>query len=94
MDIKDLKNLAELSRIDMKESEMESLGKDFDSILEYIAQIKKVATDSGEEKAAVGALHNVMRDDEKPHESGLYTEDIVKNMPESEKGYLRVKKIL
>lgn len=73
---------------------MKSLAKDFDSILEYVAQIKKVTTNAGENNPTVGIQNNIMRVDKNPHETGKYTKAIVDNMPESEDNYLSVKKIL
>jgi len=35
-----------------------------------------------------------MREDESPHESGLYTDDIVAQFPDKKDNYLKVKKIM
>ena len=90
----DIKKLAELSRLELSSSDEEKYVKDFDSILGYIDQLSKAVTESGKEEKDLAELRNVMRLDEKPHEGGLYSEQIKKNMPDTEKGYLRVKKIL
>ncbi len=39
MTLEDIKKLAEMSRIDMEETEMNDLTKDFDSILAYVGQV-------------------------------------------------------
>ena len=94
MNKEDLKNLATLARIDMADAELEELSKEFDGILEYVAQISEVAIDTGEGTPHVPAHHNIMREDEGAHEARTYSEDIIGNMPDTERGYLKVKKIL
>jgi aspartyl-tRNA(Asn)/glutamyl-tRNA(Gln) amidotransferase subunit C len=94
MEINDIQKLAELSRIEMSDEELTAMAKDFDSILGYVTQIQEVKTLSPDGEPAVAKHHNIMRDDETPHESGTYTQDVVKNMPETDGGYLSVKKIL
>ena len=88
----EVEKLAALSRIEITEAEKETLAKEIESILSYISEIQKVSggvSDDGGE-----LLTNVMRKDENPHESGVYTEKLLKAMPKSEKGFLKVKKIL
>lgn len=88
--------MAELARIEIKEEELESLRGEIDSILDYVGQIKEVTgtVPPLDYKRGLGGVINVMREDNKPNESGVYTEALVAEFPESEKGYLKVKKIL
>ena len=87
----DLQNLARLARIEISESETESLVKEIDSILGYVGQIQEIST-PGVEKTPV--LRNVMRDDVVNCQPKQYTEDILSLAPSREKDYLKVKKIL
>ncbi|OGJ00708.1 hypothetical protein A3G53_00715 [Candidatus Nomurabacteria bacterium RIFCSPLOWO2_12_FULL_44_11] len=90
MNIKDVENLAELARIDLTEGEKLSLLKDFDSILAYVKQIEEVKV--GETKRE-DELHNVWREDVlAPRE--FSRELILKQFPDSQDGFLKVKKIL
>jgi Asp-tRNA(Asn)/Glu-tRNA(Gln) amidotransferase C subunit len=41
-----------------------------------------------------GEHRNAFREDENPHETGKYTESIIKNAPEKEGNYVKVRKIL
>ena len=92
---KDIQKLAELSRIKIAPEEQESLRTQIDSILGYIDQIKKAAqVSAGSPVVEAGALHNVMREDAQPHESGKFTERILSEAPAREENYLKVKKIL
>ena len=84
--------LAELSRIEITKQEQEELLNDMSGILDYVDQITEVATTEMQVKPS---LHrNIMREDKNPHKSGLYAEDILNEMPDTEDGYLKVKKIL
>ena len=93
MERKDVEKLAELSRIDISSEEADRLLGDLRSILEYVSELEKVEG-LAESTSFVGEHHNVMRDDVAPHESGLYTEDILAEMPLREGDYLKVRKIL
>lgn len=93
MDREDVEKLAELSRIDISSEEADRILGDLTSILGYISELEKVK-DLGESTSFVGEHYNVMRDDATPHESGLYMDDILGEMPLREGDYLKVKKIL
>lgn len=88
---KDIKNLAELARIEISESEAEGLTSEIDSILAYIGQTKDAVGDIDKK---VSDLHNVMRDDVVTNKPGQYTDDLLKNAPSKEGNYFKVKKIL
>jgi aspartyl-tRNA(Asn)/glutamyl-tRNA(Gln) amidotransferase subunit C len=87
----DIKNLADLARIDIPESEAESLTRDIDSILGYVSQIKNA---TGNSEKTLPKLRNVLREDVATHAPNEYTDKLLKNAPSKEKNFLRVKKIL
>lgn len=87
----DIKNLANLSRLDISEEEAVGLVPQIDSILEYVSQIESFNT---EESSEVPVLRNVMREDKITNSSGEYTEDLLSNAPGRDGKYLKVKKIL
>ncbi len=87
----DLDKLAKLSRLSITDEEKEKLALEFDSILGYVSEIEKVSV--GERVLEAGLLRNIMREDGEPHESGLYTEAILNNAPDTEDGYLKVKQV-
>lgn len=89
----EIKKLADLSRIELKEEEIEKMCGEIDAVLEYVGQIKSVSGEAGE-KIEFGQVHNVLREDKDPTESGTYSELLVAEFPEKEKGFLKVKKIL
>lgn len=91
--LKEIDKLANLCRLELTVVEKAALQKDMDSILGYVGEIQKVSAAANPEKKA-GALRNVMREDGEPHESGLFTEDLLASVPQREGQYIRVKKIL
>ena len=92
--IKDIKKLAELSRIELSPEEEQMYIKNFDSILGYVDLLRKAVTESGKGEKDLAELRNVMRQDENPHKGGIYSDQIQTNMPDTDRGYLKVKKIL
>ena len=85
-----MENLAELARIDLSDEEKKGLLKDFESILGYIKSIEGVQVDDLKTNYN---LTNVWRED--AVESREFSHDlIIKQFPDSQDGYLKVKKIL
>jgi aspartyl-tRNA(Asn)/glutamyl-tRNA(Gln) amidotransferase subunit C len=89
----DIVRIARLARIELTEDEIETFANDIGGILEYVKEIQEITGDVPPEKV-VGAIYNVMRKDEAPHESGMYTEAILNEVPDRHGQYIRVKKIL
>lgn len=87
----DIKNLADLARIEMTESEMGGLAHDFDSILAYVDQINQVDLP---EISAKPELSNVARIDGNSTESGTYSDKMIVDAPDSQDGFYKVPKIL
>ncbi len=90
MDIKDVENLAELARIELSEEEKGGLLSDMESILEYVRQVEKVDV---KHSVFDSVSYNVWREDEIiPRE--FSPELIIEQFPDSQDGFLKVKKIL
>lgn len=89
----DIAHLAKLSRIAVSDSEATALAEDITSILGYVSEIEEITGNKEGEKKG-GALYNVMREDENPHEPGKYTEDLLALAPDRDGQYVRVKKII
>ena len=90
----EIEKLAELSRIEISSEEKETLAKEIESILAYVSEIQKVSSDILKSESGDEHLINIMRKDEDPHPSGMYTDVLLEAMPKKEKGFLKVKKIL
>ena len=102
IEIKDVEHLAGLARIAISDSEKELLRHDLEEILAYVSQIKEISAEPPVSETGLpaiplgtaGELRNVMREDINPHESGIFTEDILKQAPSRKGDRIAVKKIL
>lgn len=91
----EISKLSALARITIPEGEIEKVRRDIDTILAYVGKIDEAgAKISRVENSDVHIVKNVMREDVGPHESGLFTEALLAAAPETENGYVKVKKIL
>jgi aspartyl-tRNA(Asn)/glutamyl-tRNA(Gln) amidotransferase subunit C len=97
MNKEEVLKLAQLARIGVSEEEAENLTKEFGAILGYVGELKglvDVSTLNSDPKKEDFLQKNIFRTDENPHETGIYTEDILKTAPMREGEYIKVKKIL
>jgi aspartyl-tRNA(Asn)/glutamyl-tRNA(Gln) amidotransferase subunit C len=86
----DIENLAQLSRLKLSEAEFDSLQKDFDSILDYVGQIRSAEVGNG----TISAVHNVMRDDVVGGTPESDRETLLNAAPKREGDYVVVRKII
>ena len=96
MDREKVLNLAKLARIEIDDEEAESLSHEFDAILKYVGEVKKVDKLNKLDKLNKEEfpVRNIMREDTESHESGIYTEKLLAQAPAREDDYIKVKKIL
>ncbi len=100
MKLEEIEKLSVLARIDINKEEMVGLAKDFDSILAYVDQIQEVAklipVDSQQEKKSNSHLpfNNILREDSITENPQKYSDKIIKEMPDKEGRFLKVKQIL
>ncbi|HVS79475.1 MAG TPA: Asp-tRNA(Asn)/Glu-tRNA(Gln) amidotransferase subunit GatC [Candidatus Paceibacterota bacterium] len=88
-----IEKLAELARIKVSREEVEGLRAEIEPILDYVNQIQD-AVGAGEIEPEAGAVRNVMRADDHPHESGIHSAELLEEAPAREGEYFKVKKIL
>jgi aspartyl-tRNA(Asn)/glutamyl-tRNA(Gln) amidotransferase subunit C len=90
MEIKDIENLAELAKIELNNAEKQALLQDLDGILNYVRQIEKVEVEDIEVEHK---NKNIWREDK--IDNPVFSRDlIIKQFPDSQDGFLKVKKIL
>ena len=89
----EIEKLATLARIKLTEEDKTSLVKEFDSILGYIDQLKKVEV-STDTEGRVGAVKNIMRPDEARQISPEDRERLLDEAPDREGDFIAVKKII
>ena len=89
----ELDNLANLARIKLSAEDKASLIKEFDSILGYVDQLKKVDV-SLDAEGRVGAVRNVARPDEAVQTSLADLEGLLDEAPDREGDFIAVKKMI
>ena len=89
----DIIKLAELSRLEINDTEAESYRKDFEGILGYVDAISSVTVE-GKDQYATNLTTNMMREDDEMYTPGSFSEDILHEAPSTEDGYFKVKKVL
>jgi aspartyl-tRNA(Asn)/glutamyl-tRNA(Gln) amidotransferase subunit C len=88
----DVKYVASLSRIHLKEEEAQNLSKDLEKILGYIKKLEKLDTSEVEPTSHVLPLKNVFREDAvKP---SLLQKDSLKFSVEQDSGCFKTPKII
>lgn len=86
-------HLGNLSRIKLSEQEAEKFVLEIDSILDYVGEVKKIASASDTAQKP-GVVRNVFREDVITNDSGSNTKELIAAFPLKEGNYLKVKKIL
>jgi len=89
----EIEHLAKLARIELSSDDKAVLVQEFDSILGFVDQLKKVKV-SMEAEERVGAVKNVMRPDIVEKISEEDRERLLKEAPHREGDFIAVKKII
>ena len=87
----DVRALAALARMDVSNAELANLEQELPLILAFVETIQKAEIANAERKPQ---LRNVMREDDEPHESGIYTEKLLGQAPATKDGKLVVKQVI
>jgi aspartyl-tRNA(Asn)/glutamyl-tRNA(Gln) amidotransferase subunit C len=91
---KDVGHVARLARLSLSEEEKERYTAQLESILKYIDTLNKLDTTNVPPTTHVLPMSNVWREDQaEPHRLGS-PEDILKNAPDAEGPFFKVKKII
>ena len=88
----EIKKIALLSRLEVKEEHMAHVEKELSDILTYVAELDALELDGVEPMAHAVPLHNVFREDEK--KPSLDHELALSNAPEAEEGYFEVPRVV
>jgi aspartyl-tRNA(Asn)/glutamyl-tRNA(Gln) amidotransferase subunit C len=91
--VEELEHLANLARVKLTEDDKKSLIKEFDSILAYVDQLKKVDV-SMDAEGRVGAVRNVMRGDTIRPIDDVQREGLLNEAPDRVDDFIAVKKII
>lgn len=89
-----VQHIAKLARVELADEELEKFQKDLSEILEYFEILKKANTSSiGEEFYSLGAEHTA-RQDVPQKEKSEVIERLMSMAPQTERGYVKVPKVL
>lgn len=88
----EVRKLSNLARLEFSETELEEMGSKLSSILDYVSQINTALTDNEIEVNHIP--QNIARLDAVRNETGEFTESLLKEAPQSEDGFVKVKKII
>jgi len=89
----EVKHIALLARLGLKDEEIEEYTNQLSSILDYIEQLKEVNTDGVEPTAQVTGLENVMREDEIDSCDNETKDKLIKSAPDSEDDLVKTKSV-
>ena len=91
--ITDVQHLAQLSSLQLEETEAEALRADLENILGYVEQLSELDTDGVEPTYQVTDLQNVWRDDV-VDDYGMSREQLLALAPDADKNQIKVPKVL
>jgi aspartyl-tRNA(Asn)/glutamyl-tRNA(Gln) amidotransferase subunit C len=89
----DVLNLAKLSRLQFSDEEVKTVAKEIEAILGYVELLHSVDLSEYKPTYQVTGLKNVMRPDE-AFDYGVTPEELLKNAPATENGYIKVRRVL
>jgi len=87
----DIKHCAKLARIELTEAEEEKFTNQLSSILGYFEKLNELDLEGVEPIYQVTGQKNIFREDEVTNASRA--EDMLRNAPEKEKGFIKVKSV-
>lgn len=92
MDEKELKNIANLAKLNIDDAEVTSMLGDFSRIVQYVDEIKNLDTSSvGDDEIYEQIFYELRKD---LAENGLKRDDLAKIAPAYENGYVVVPKVI
>ncbi len=89
-----VKKLAELSRIELTETELEKMQEDIENILAYVDVVQKIELSDSDNQSPHLDVVNVFREDEDPYEADAFTDELLAQAPSRDGRFVTVKKIL
>jgi aspartyl-tRNA(Asn)/glutamyl-tRNA(Gln) amidotransferase subunit C len=92
LDLKTVEHIAMLARLGLTTEEKERLRDQLSVVLEHISMLQEVDTSDIPPTAQVIQLQNIMRED--VVEASLPVEDVLRNAPRTEDGFIKVNAVL
>lgn len=93
LSIEEVKHVAMLARIGLKDGEVEKFRTDLSAVLDSFAELQKADVSGIDASGLVPGMENALREDVS-HESLQETRaKIMKNVPRTENGFIQVKSV-
>lgn len=92
LETKDIKKIARLARIEIKDEELDKYKNDLSAILDLADELAQVNTDGVEPMTSVADINLRFREDAVT--DGNYPEKVLSNATESEEGFYTVPKVV
>ncbi|MGM7724702.1 Asp-tRNA(Asn)/Glu-tRNA(Gln) amidotransferase subunit GatC [uncultured Metabacillus sp.] len=90
--VEQVKHVANLARLAITEEDAKLFTQQLDAIITFAEQLNEVDTENVKPTSHVLDMKNIMRED--TPKKGLDNEEVIKNAPDHEDGYIRVPSIL
>lgn len=92
----DVLKLANLSRLELTDQELEQYSREMSGILSYIEQINTALSDSDDSSNIIESAdgRNIFREDQNPDAPEKHTDSILKSAPDVKDNFIKVQKIL
>jgi aspartyl-tRNA(Asn)/glutamyl-tRNA(Gln) amidotransferase subunit C len=94
LSIEEIKKVASLARIGLREEDIEKYQKDLSGILEYFEKMEELDTEKIDPIGHIAGTKNVFRNDKKKDFDEKMRQDILNNAPEIKDGLIKVKSVL
>lgn len=91
---KEVKHVAKLARLGLKEKEIQKMEKELSKILDYIGKLKEVDISNVEPTRHSILIENVMRKDQESSTLEVRSLKLLELAPERKNGYFKTKSIL
>jgi aspartyl-tRNA(Asn)/glutamyl-tRNA(Gln) amidotransferase subunit C len=93
MDKAGIEKLFELTKVDVTPEELERFPREIDAILAYVAELQRADVGEAPPMLSMAPAANVLRSDEAVAADEKTRENITRQFPDSEKGFLKTKKV-
>jgi aspartyl-tRNA(Asn)/glutamyl-tRNA(Gln) amidotransferase subunit C len=93
LSISDIEKIASLAKIGLTDEEKSRMTIELNSILGFVDDIQKTNTTDVEQTSQITGLTNVLREDT-VYPCELKREDLLRNAPSTQDGYIKVKRVM
>lgn len=90
----EIQHIAKLARLELTDEELKKYGGQLSAVLNYIDQLKEVGVKGVEPTAQVTGMENVLRDDKVKDWDEAEIEAALKDAPEREGRFIKVKRVI